>query len=87
MMSAVHFYSFYKKRYTIGQLTNMPVEPYGAPLGPVIHPFSTLHLKACNYAVFSIHKVVDVSIGNIRIFIVQSYADSLPSIDNGDMVW
>jgi hypothetical protein len=24
-----------------------------------------------------------VSIGNIRIFIIQSYADSLPSIDKG----
>ena len=31
----------YKKRYTIGQFTTMPAEPYGAPLGPVIHPFST----------------------------------------------
>jgi len=33
--------SIYKNLYTIGQFTAMPAEPYGAPLGPVIHPFST----------------------------------------------
>ena len=30
---------FYKKRYTIGQLTTMPDEPYGLPIGPVTQPF------------------------------------------------
>jgi hypothetical protein len=33
--------SYYKNRYTIGQFTAMPAEPYGALPGPVIHPFST----------------------------------------------
>lgn len=32
-------FSFYRKRYTIGQLTTIPDEPNGLLIKPVIQPF------------------------------------------------
>jgi len=35
------FVSTHRKRNTIGQFIIIPTDPYGLPLGPVTHPFST----------------------------------------------